>query len=110
MTSVASQDDHWNLPLRSLLILVVVRPHGGHDLPQLGLLLGGCGTCMRREPITLDLDVHLRVGNEIHIPRRGRRGSTFGTDHQVIVAVTAEDERRTARRARLSSGCGEDED
>src|SRR3954452_24072390 len=108
--SGALEDDHGDLPVGLLLILVVRRPVADHRLPQAGLLVGRRGPRLRRELVALDLHLDLGVGLEVEVPGGRLGGAALGGDDQVVVAALAVDERRAALLAGLAPGGGEDED
>ena len=105
----ALQHDDRDLALGLGLVLVVGRPLVGHRLPQLGLLLGRRRPRPRREAIAAHLHGHLRVRDQVLVPRRRGRSTSLRRHHQVVAAAAAVDQRRTPRLARAPPGRGQDQ-
>src|SRR5580704_1203395 len=108
--SVSRQDDDGNLALGAPLVLIVVRPDGCHRLPQLRFLLRGGRARVGGKAISFDLDLHLGVGHQVHVPGGRIWSSALGADDQVIITVTAEDERIAVQGTGLAPPGREDQD
>src|SRR5437868_10735767 len=105
----AFEHDDGDVPGRLALVVVVGGPGGGHDRPQLALLLRRRGARAGGEAVALDLDLDLRIGLEVEIPGRRLVGAALRGDHEVVVAVALVDQRRAVALARAPARRGEDE-
>src|SRR5437867_4285135 len=103
------EDDNRNDALGLLLVAVVIGPLLGHDRPQFGPLLGCRRARVSSQLVALDLNLDVRVGVEVEIPRGVLRGPTFGGDDQVVVAVAAVDQRVKPTLARAPARRCEDQ-
>src|SRR5438876_653167 len=107
----ALEHDDGDPPARSLAVFVEAG-HLSRVLPVEALVVllavDHPGSGLERLPEGLDLDD--RVGAEVVVPRRVGWGATLRGDDDVIAVVLREGQRVLAGRARLGSGCGQDQD
>ena len=80
-----------------------------HRAPQLGLLVGRRSARAGCELVGLDLDVDVRIGAEVVVPRGRLVGPALGRDDQEIVAVAPVDQRRRALLAGAAAGRGDEQ-
>src|SRR5262245_19349985 len=98
------QDDERNLALSLALVVVVVRPLRGHQLPQLRLLLGRRVPRPDPEAVAEYLELRVGVRLQVQVPGRVLRQASLGGDQQVVVTVLAVDQRSGALLAALAAG------
>ena len=87
-------DDDGDAPIGPGLVDVVVRPHLASRSSTAGVSLRRRPSGHDRDALRLDLDLGLRVRQQVPVPLGVLGGTTHGGNHQVVVAVPAEDERR----------------
>src|SRR6266545_2290134 len=105
--SGALHDHHRDVPSGPLLVAVVLREDRGHQPPQPRLLLGGGGAGPCGELVRADLQLHLRVLDQVEVPGGVLRGAAVGSHQQVAVAVRAVDQRRAPQLAGPAAAGGE---
>src|SRR5579884_2128396 len=105
----AFEHHHRNVAVCLALVLVVVGPLGGHDAPQLGLLIGRGGASLGAKPLALHLHGDIRLGDEVEIPGRRLGMAALRGHDKVVVAATSVDEWRLAFFAGAPSLRREDE-
>src|SRR5580698_4399001 len=84
------EHDHGDFPPRNFLLIVVVGwPEFKRLLPQSFSFLTGGGARLGMEFFGADLNLDIRIGDQVTIPARMLRRAAFRRDDDVAIAGTA---------------------